>query len=434
MINEHIPINRQKPLPSSPLLALLIIIASVLVSGQQIAALFDTPVAVNGRWVSVGLLIVVCTLSIFIRRTTLVLPIIPLLFMMYWLGWRVGLGLMHGVSLETILEERVAHYAILLAGIGLVARLGSQRNAITLLNKSFLTTNVLLVVLSVVFFAPELFLFSARFVGIFRNPNYLSFAAANMFILFFLGWQTQRWRKTGGWQKILLIICTSTALVVLLATRTRGAWLGVLMAIAVYYFARNSRRLVIVFGGLAIGLILLSNAYSEQLSEPFYEFVRLERSYEGAVDLNQFTSGRYNIFRRSLSELQQHPERLLMGTGQRTWVDLGSKVREADWHDPIALLHSEGVIGYLAKYVFALYLLFVVYRGVQEELEENEQPPIWGYQMALLLAVRMIFSSLADSNLNIGHLDYLYYWLFAGIAFVRVASPQRGRRFVGVQR
>lgn len=431
MINRSVRIDQKKQVVFSRILTVLVIMSSILTSGQQVDVLFGTPVAIYGRWIAVGMLVFICILGIFSSRFPIAIPVQLGILMIYWITWSISVGIFHNVPFSIIFEWRVAKFIVLLAGIGLVALLYSQRRALILLNKSFLIVNILLVVLSVILFPTGVFslsvISSARFQGIFRNPNYLSYAAANTFILLFFYWHTDSRRDASPSRRILLILCTSVTLIVLLATKTRSAWIGVGIAITVYYMISGFRRLVIVFGGVTLVFLLLST-YSETMSESMYDFIRLEPTYDGTVDLNQLTSGRYSIFQRSLDELREHPERLVIGTGERELVNLGSRVRRANWHDPIALLHSEGVIGYMAYYVFAVYLIFLVYRAARKEFRQDGKQSVWGYQLALMLVVRMIVSSLSDSNLIIGHLDYLYYWLFAGIMILDIGLDKLPRR------
>lgn len=401
-----------------PKISLLILLATFLVGAQQIESLFETPIAVIGRWIGVGLLVTVYWLLFIQKGMRLIIDKKWIAFLYVWLGWQLFLVIYHGQAPNEIFEERLARYLLMIAGVGFLAYKKSQQNALETLNRSYFWLNLILIFGSILFLSPQQLLSNERFTGLFRNPNYLSWAAANVFLVSFLMLFNQNRATTSTRSKVFWFFVLLASSILMLSAKTRGVFLAVPIAIIVFFWSQGFIKFA---RGLAIGL-LLSVLLIWQFGNEVAVVTRVQIDpYSSTIDLDQITSGRATILERSVTELRSNSDRLIVGTDQRDLLRLGYLVREGGWHDPLALLHSDGLLGFVLYWSFVLALIIKSFHLVVTRSKHNISTSYtWAYPLTLVWLIKMVVGSIGDTILLIGHMDYIYFWLCAGCLIISV--------------
>lgn len=393
---------------------LLLLASMFLVGAQQISVFFGSPVAIVGRWIGVGLLVIVCSMGILRKDILVILPVRWVVFLYVWISWQLLILTYHDHSLLRITEERLAGYVVLISGVGILTYCGSRAKALTLLNRTYFFLNLVLVLMSGFFLFGSNTFGASRFTGVFRDPNYMSWAAVNVFLALSFYTFDERFQRASIWIRILSVAILAVSLLILLATGSRDSIFAGLVVFLLLNPSKGVSRAFLkpMLVGLFIGLLFFQ--YSEQLPA----LLRIQFQSE-EIDVRKLSGGRSEIFYDSLAELREHPERLFIGTGSRG-IRYGSLVRPAEWHDPLARLHSDGIFGYILYLIFLLALVASSYETVRSKSET-----VWGSTVTTVWLSRMILTSFVDSNLIIGHMDYLYFWLVAGCLIAQLREKHK---------
>lgn len=408
--------KRQSSSVGSWVLVTLLGVVFLTIVGQQTAILFDTGIAVYGRWFALLALGIYIGLLAWQRRTALVINSRWFLLVYLWQLWASIIWLaQQQINSQYVFEEMVVPLALALAGVALSA---SNRNGevhpLKTLNNAFLAINGLLVSVSLIGFvfaqSGVLFRETTRFAGIFTKPTFLSFAAANV-----LGFVTIRlvYTQSGKRTQILLAVLALAMIAVTVATQVRGTMVAIVAALALVVLPRFRLMIqiaAIAAAGIAVAILLLT---PERAPAP----LRIGINMQGEIDWNLTSSGRYRLALRSVKELRDNPSRFLFGTAEREDLHrYGSWYVPGDWHDPFARIHSQGLPGFLLYNIILLFPMFLMFanRPRLRSVEQFGLDCVDLYTMSFLF-VRMFISSLGDASLQIGHLDYVYYWLTSGL-------------------
>ncbi|MCB8920914.1 MAG: O-antigen ligase family protein [Ardenticatenaceae bacterium] len=402
----------------------LIVFVIFLVGAQQLSIFFETSVAIYGRWIGVGIFVSIFWLVFLKDGLRLNVDKKWLIFFYFWVGWQIFLIIHYEPSLSEIFEDRVARFMLMIAGIGFSAYKRSPRQALKTLNQSYFLLNLLLVLVSFLYIGKFPIFTQNRFTGIFRNPNYLSWSVANVLLLAIpIFVHSNRIKQSNGSRIIwVTIIIMSTILIV--AAKTRGAIIAISLVVIFYLFYEGTRKLI---KGLVVVLVIggsLVLQFPDELAiVARTDMIHFNDSLS-STDLARLTSSRSTILEHSWLELRRNPERLFIGSGVRDVIRLDKIARDAGWHDPIGLLHSDGIIGFVFYWSFLLALILSAFKRAWQE---KSHPPVdlWIYPTTFIWLTKIVVGSIGDSILIIGHMDHIYFWICAGILIINSNSKNQ---------
>lgn len=406
-----------------------LVIIFLAVVGQQTSVLFGSAFAVYGRWIGVGSLTLWAGMYLLKAVGYFSMPAKWVALIYFWLLWTVIVFLIQqDIDVEFLIKWIIVPLGLIVAGGAIVLSMKSRFSALQLLNTSLLIINLGLMILSVLalLITPNSAFYGGgtRFVGVFTKPQGLSYAAANAF-----GWaavtlSVPAWRVQSKIPSRLLWLMTIGSVIIVVMTEVRGTMVGIMVALVLVIVLRLSSKKTAMFLAL---LFIIIVAWYIVSPEAVPGQLRLVMDPAGNLDLNATLSGRYDLIERSLYELRQNPERLLYGTATRAQLYLSDRDDYVDggWHDPFALIHEQGLLGFLIYNSVMLAPILLWYRRLRRprtsagssrgNLNSKDELIIW---ITLFFMIQMYISSLGDSTLIIGHLDHAYYWMAYGMLVV----------------
>ncbi len=356
------------------------------------------------------------------RRGSLRLDPTPLLgLVLLYLG-ALLLGLLPARELGEALAE-VAKWAEVLLVIGLVGQvLGVERGAIPWLVGALLAGAALEGLLGVYQFlfrvGPEAFLLFDRFMrasGTFRQPNpfagYLGLSLPVAVSLAIWAWQRAMISDTPAWRRLLVPLLASGAAGAmgagLLASWSRGGWLGALVGVGAVVILRSRRTLALAGLGLLLlaGLGLLGGLQPERIPAPLAQRLADLPTYFGGGDVLEqpITDENFAVIERVahwVAALRMWERAPWLGVGPGNYATVYPEVKTPPWDDPLGHAHNIylNVLAETGLVGLAAYLLLWV--GVTVWLVRRwRQAPASSWERAFLLGLLGVVGHLTVHNL-----------------------------------
>jgi hypothetical protein len=307
---------------------------------------------------------------------------------------------------------------LMIIGISLTTFQKSQKQILATLTYTYFILNLALLILSLlyrVFFAGHAFFLIGnvtvpQVVGAFRRPTYLSWAAANVLLCAIVSLMTMHRSSFSKNKKVLWYFIFIVASYFLLASKIRGSLFAVIIASIIFFASKGITKALY----LALILSLVFGLIFIFASNQIYSVLRIEDN-ASYIDWYNFTSGRLSIFERSIREIEANPAILIIGQPDRGEVYMSGlqDYRSEDWHDPLWMFHEFGLIGVFFFYGLLISLIIQIFKKSKRAVINRNN--IWTVEIPLVLIIRNVITSLADSNLVIGHMDHIFFWICIGI-------------------
>lgn len=239
-----------------------------------------------------------------------------------------------------------------------------------------------------------------RIYGTFTHPSPYSFYLVELMplgLVFFIHTQSK-------FARLALAVMLPTAMFCVYSAQTRGAWVGVVVAILVFMFARA--RWTLIFAPLIIGAL-------------FFGVPSIRARFTEATQSTGSVTWRQEQWGEAL-RVASPPKLLTVGAGLGAVdVTLGSLTH----NEYIRLLVETGAIG--------LATMFVIYRGLlrigMKAYREAATPYERDISLAFLMAaVSRLVIALSDNIIVFPVLEW-YFWAFAGVV-VAVSGAYERRR------
>lgn len=251
--------------------------------------------------------------------------------------------------------------------------------------------------------------FFYRLYGSFFHPNSLAFFLVFICVIIFtlLSIQKQSWQKTilGAWMAVLILI--------ILATYTRGAWLGFLWAFLVLATV-NFRRALILGLGIILTFYLVVPIIQERIND--------------IVLLDPFSSlmWRLNLWREMVPFLTAKP---LLGNGLGSFQALSGQIQPLSTlpapeahNDYLKILVELGIIGL----VFYLAIYFKVLIFSLKAYFKTKDKPLKTIILGLIaMTSAFILMALGDNLLRTTATQWLYFSYFGAVASVARNNVRR---------
>jgi len=236
--------------------------------------------------------------------------------------------------------------------------------------------------------------------GLFSNPNDLALHLVTMIpISLALGFGSRRQLK-----KAFYLICSFLLMLGLLATFSRGGFIGFSFMIA-FLAGKMARRHRLIFGGLALTLVLAVVA----LAPASYRSRLATTSDDSAV-------ARTDELKRSVLVAARHP---LFGVGMGNYI-LYSNSNKAT-HNAFTQVAAE--LGLTAFFIYLWFLIspFKRLRRLEQATGKDKQkPPV--YYLALGLQASLIGYAVASFFASVAFLWYAYYLAAFSVCLSRIYS------------
>jgi O-antigen ligase len=253
-------------------------------------------------------------------------------------------------------------------------------------------------------FATAMSPYKTTFLGFptasFPFPN--DFAAWILIMIFPAAAFTLLWAK-GVWKRAGIGAIFAGLLFFLMATRTRGAWLGFLVSLLVVPFLgfRNIKK------GLALLLVLVA------LMSPLL----LKKDVRASIGSFASVSDRGTMWNNAWKIFKQHP---VIGNGINTFFVNYMNVRDDEYkgkkgsyaHNCYFQMAADiGIVGLLG---FLAFIAFLIFRGMSSAIR-TEDAFLRSLQVGLVLGIiAYLIQSIFDTNLYSLNLAALF-WISAGV-------------------
>lgn len=238
--------------------------------------------------------------------------------------------------------------------------------------------------------------------GLFSNPNDLALHLITMIpisLALVLG-------SRGAIRKTLFVGCSLLLMAGLVATFSRGGFLGLICVVAfmVWKLARRNR---VIFGGIALAMVLAMitlapSAYRSRISDT---------SDDSAV-------ARTDDLKRSILIAARHP---LFGVGMDNYI-LYSNINKAT-HNAYTQVAAEMGVAALLIYVALLLSPFGGLRRIEAAARiAGRKPPI--YYLAIGLQASLVGYMVVSFFASVAYLWYVYYLVAYSICLRRISSSE----------
>ncbi len=192
----------------------------------------------------------------------------------------------------------------------------------------------------------------ARVTSVFSYPNVLG-----SYLLLCLPFSLAHFMSCKGrWQNTGMAVAVPLQLLCLILTWSRGAWLGALTEVAVFFlfYSRKSRRCLLFFAMLSpLAVPLLPQTVCKRLT---------------SIGMNGDSSIRYRVqtWKGVLRMVKEHP--FGIGSGEKAFSAVYPKYAvkgtETVPHAHHLLMQISCELGWLGLFVFVLLCLLLLYRGI----------------------------------------------------------------------
>jgi O-antigen ligase len=240
--------------------------------------------------------------------------------------------------------------------------------------------------------------------GLFSNPNDLALHLVTMIpISLALGFGSRRQLT-----KVFYLICSFLLVLGLLATFSRGGFIGFSFMVA-FLAGKMARRHRVIVGGLALALVLAVVA----LAPASYRSRLATTSDDSAV-------ARTDELKRSLLVAARHP---LLGVGMGNYI-LYSNSNKATHNAYTQVAAELGVAAFLI-YLWFLISPFKRLRQLEQATgKDKRKPPV--YYLALGLQASLIGYAVASFFASVAFLWYAYYLVAFSVCLSRIYSHLDG--------
>ena len=248
----------------------------------------------------------------------------------------------------------------------------------------------------------------ARAGGIFNAVMAFSHNIASVFSLFAV-LAIVNWSYFNRFQKIIIILLTSSSALLTLLTYTRGVWISSVVGIIVCLFVWNFKRAILFLIG--VGLIALVLIFGNQgINNRILSKTAVEKSS------NQ---SRLALWRANWRMIQDYP---ILGVGHGQNKNHLQKYYDEMGYPPDTLIshaHNQylqvwagtGTSGFICYLVFLFSVFKITWQGYKEATEENR-----GFVLGLMAALLcFVVGALTEANFNISRNRFLFL-LLAGVA------------------
>jgi O-antigen ligase len=247
-----------------------------------------------------------------------------------------------------------------------------------------------------------------RIAGTFTHPNVLAFYLVLGITLYFYILKSKYWklRPIVMWSMRILMI---NMLVLLIATKTRNAWIACLAGFFIYGFLKDRKFLIILF--LLIPMTLLIPSVKERVLTVISD--KQVTDYQG---LNSY-EWRLRMWESSLPMIEKRPLQGYGLTSFRPMSEQFSTVGSNGAHSVfIELLFETGIFGLLSFLALFISPLIIFFKNMLHAVNQN-QSKLWAIIIGYVISYIIICS--ADNMLFYLVLNW-YVWFFIGLMLVSV--------------
>ena len=234
--------------------------------------------------------------------------------------------------------------------------------------------------------------------GLFSNPNDLALHLVTMIpisLALFLG-------SRGPLRKSLYLICSLLLMVGMVATFSRGGFLGFVFVIA-FLAWKLARRNRVIFGAVALTLVMTAVALA-----PSAYRSRL------ATTSDDSATARTDDLKRSILIAARHP---LFGVGMNNYI-LYSNMNKAT-HNAYTQVAAE--MGFAAFLIYCWFLItpFTGLRRIEQATGKSKRkPPV--YYLAIGLQASLVGYMVVSFFASVAYLWYVYYLVAYGVCLQRI--------------
>ncbi|HTL71345.1 MAG TPA: O-antigen ligase family protein [Candidatus Eisenbacteria bacterium] len=240
----------------------------------------------------------------------------------------------------------------------------------------------------------------ARVLGTFTHPNILAFYLVWVVALVLYLFKSAHFRMN-GWQKAGLLVFLADVFVLLLATKTRNAWISCWLFFFVYGLLKEKKFAVFAVFAAAVALAVPQIASRTS-----------DLSSQGG-SLNSF-AWRVELWKSSLPSIR---EKWLLGHGLASFQELSrgffsyERTHGADAHNTyVQILFESGLVGLLSYLALYASLFGVFFNRVRKGFGRLSAE----YAVVLAYLVSYLLSSFADNMFYYLALNW-YFWFFVGV-------------------
>jgi len=257
-----------------------------------------------------------------------------------------------------------------------------------------------------------------RLKGTFTHPNILAFYLVFVIALVFYAFKA-RFLRLGAAAKVALGFYLVNIFVLLLATKTRSAWISCWAFFLIYGLLRERKYL---FWGLLLPTLLY-------FSPPVQERMKDLSTGTGAIESQQLNSmaWRVRLWGDSVPEVAKRPV-LGHGLGSFEFLSPGffslDRKRGAPAHNIyVELLFELGVIGLVAYLAVYWHFLAMLVGRMRSHV------PVVSMEATILFAYVLSYMIVGYSDNMLYYLSFnWYFWFLVGLMARSFVLPQRDRR------
>jgi len=243
-----------------------------------------------------------------------------------------------------------------------------------------------------------------RIEGTFTHPNILAFYLVLGVTTYFYILKSGFWklRPIILWAMRILML---NMLVLLIATKTRNAWIACFLGFFIYGFLKDKKLLVILL--LLIPMTLLVPTVKDRVLTVISD--KQEANYNGLNSMEW----RLHVWQSALPMIKQRP---LQGYGLASFIpmsekflDVGSNIQAHNAY--LEVLFETGILGLLSFVLLFLAPLIIFYQNMRKSVIQN-QAKIWAILVGYLIGYMVICSA---DNLCFYLVFNWYVWFFVGL-------------------
>lgn len=238
--------------------------------------------------------------------------------------------------------------------------------------------------------------------GLFSNPNDLALHLVTMIPISLTLFLAAR----GPFHKAIYLICSLLLMVGMVATFSRGGFLGFVFVIA-FLAWKLARRNRVIFGAVALTLVMAAVALA-----PSAYRSRI------ATTSDDSSTARTDDLKRSIVVAARHP---LFGVGMDNYI-LYSNVNKATHNAYTQVAAEMGLAGFLI-YLWFLISPFNRLRGIEQATRTSKRkPPV--YYLAIGLQASLVGYMVVSFFASVAYQWYIYYLVAYAISLQRLQSAE----------
>jgi O-antigen ligase len=231
------------------------------------------------------------------------------------------------------------------------------------------------------------------------------------FLVFFIPPLIAAVVSSRGLRRGFWLVGTLASFAVLVATISRGAFVGLFLAMIIGAWVFRSYLLradVIgwliggtVVAGLVLTALMLTTHFGAEIKDRIF-------SQSRDIDIWQVSSGRSELWKDALEQMMRSPVSLVTGFGWATYFVLPSALPLAPHNTYLWYWFEIGIVGVLAFIAVLLQLIFVASRTAIDTATGRDRAILTGFAIgAMALAIAIFFVEI--------YTPWPYFWACAGV-------------------